>query len=65
MREPQPGGTPNVAWCMKQIAAAAIATTLLALAACSDLPPGRIPYQPNAQQGGGDANFNFQRNVGQ
>ncbi|GEM_PF-3804337 len=50
---------------MKQIAAAAVATILLALAACSDLPPGRIPYQPNAQQGGGDANFNFQRNVGQ
>ena len=44
---------------------AALTATLLTLAACGDLPPGRVPYQPNAQQGGGDANFNFQRNVGQ
>lgn len=50
---------------MKNLVAALTATVLLTLAACSDLPPGRIPYQPNAQQGGGDANFNFQRNVGQ
>lgn len=50
---------------MKKLLATVTATILLALAACSDLPPGRVPYQPNAQQGGGDANFNFQRNVGQ
>ena len=50
---------------MKTIAAAAIAAVLLALSACGDLPPGQVPFQPNAQQGGGDANFNYQRNVGQ
>lgn len=50
---------------MTKIFAALTAILLITLAACGDLPPGRIPFQPNAQQGGGDANFNFQRNVGQ
>ena len=44
---------------------AAFLLLTLALAACGDLPPGRVPFQPNAAQGGGDAYFNYQRNVGQ
>ena len=50
---------------MKTLLLTSLATLLLGLAACSNLPAGRVPFQPNAQQGGGDANFNYQRNVGQ
>ena len=31
---------------------------LTGLAACGDLPPGRVPVQPTAQQGGGAAYLN-------
>ena len=44
---------------------AAVIALLLTLSACGNLPPARIPFQPNAQQGGGDANFNYYRNLGQ
>ena len=47
---------------MKPLLAAFV---LLLLAACADLPPGRVPFQSTAERGGGDAYFNFYPNIGQ
>ncbi len=65
MDAPKLGRGGHVAGAMRSLLACLITMVLLSLTACGDLPPGRVPYQPNAQQGGGDANFNYQRNVGQ
>lgn len=34
---------------------ALVLLALFALSACGNLPPGHVPVQPNAQQGGGAA----------
>ena len=40
---------------MQNAMSALILAALCALSACGNLPPARIPVQPNANQGGGAA----------